>query len=505
MTSAGSEEPARAGRLRDRGDGLLVVLLGTAVLLFAYITGSPGLIWSDEVVYAVVGRNIQQGRGPLSNFYHPDAIATEGFPLRDVHLPAHAYMLGFSFALFGAREWAALVPNQVAFLLGGLLLFDLARRTVGRRAAFAAAAFFYLFPPQPTFAHSAMSEPTLVLMAILALWIWRRCLDQPRLPLAALLGAILVLGASHRETFLVLLLPGLHALWRWPREERMRAAAAFGVVFLAGIALVFWPMHLARPRIPHSGFAVLALPGDPRRLWTALTRTVAGNLMAFSFFGEQSWQRTFTLQVVTVLGAAVAGVRAKGVRRELAAVAAWSYLATLAAMVALYPLSDWRAVRQFMFALPPAMIVVADATLVPARSRPVVVLRWAMLVVFLSIAADAHVTLTRNRRTLLAAQSDYSRFLGDTLRPYHPRLIIAPAAYRYGWDMYPVSVVVWDATDLPGTRAVDNTVRVDAIVVDKEKRRSFLGKLERGAYRGQYREATARFGDRYVVFVNMAP
>ena len=155
-------------------------------------------------------------------------------------------------------------------------------------------------------------------------------------------------------------------------------------------------------------------------------------------------------------------------------------------MLSLYPLSDWRTVRQFTFALPPAMVVVAGAALASGRSLPAVGLRCAALAVFLFIAADSHRTLIRSRRATLAAQSDYSRFLANALRPYHPRLIIAPAAYRYGWDTYPVSVVVWDATDLPGTRAVDNTVRVDAVVVDKEKRRSFLGKIERGAYRGQY-------------------
>jgi hypothetical protein len=83
-------------------------------------------------------------------------------------------------------------------------------------------------------------------------------------------------------------------------------------------------------------------------------------------------------------------------------------------------------------------------------------------------------------------------------------VVIAPAAYRYGWDEYPVTVVVWDATDLPYTRAVDNAVKVDAIVVDQDKRRNFLGKLERGAYRGDYREM-GRLSGRYVLFVNTAP
>lgn len=475
------------------------------MLLLAYLTGCPGLVWSDEVVYAVVGRNIQEGRGPLSNFYHPDAIVAGGFPLRDVHLPAHAYLIGLSFALFGAREWAALVPNQVAFLLGGVVLFDVARRTVGRRAAFAAIVF-YLFPPQPTFAHTAMSEPTLVLVAVVFLWLWVRCRDRPRPALAALLGAVLALGAAHRESFLVFLPAAVYAVWLCPRPERGRAAAAFAIVFLVGMALVFWPWHAARPRIPHTGFALLAEAGEPGRLWTAIRDTATTNLTAFVSSAEQGWRRVCALQVATVLVTALVGLRAGGVRRELAALAAWSYLATFVVMFVSYPLSDWRAVRQFMFTLPPAFIVVADAALARRGLLHGIALRWAAPALVLFTTADAHAVLTRGRRAALATQREYSALLADLLRPYGPRLIIAPAAYRYGWDMYPVSVVVWDATDLPRTKAVDHAVRIDAIVVQKEARRLFLSKLERGAYRGQYREANrGRSDERYAVFVNVAP
>jgi 4-amino-4-deoxy-L-arabinose transferase-like glycosyltransferase len=482
-------------------DLLLVAVLGATVLVFAYVTGCPGLVWSDEVIYAVVGRNIEQGRGPLSNFYHPAAIVAEGFPLRDVHLPLHAYLLGLSFTVFGVREWAALVPNQMSFVLAGLVLFDVARRAVGRRAAFGAAALFYLFPPQATLAHSAMSETTLVLLTVVAIWLWYRCRERPRVALAALLGVLLAVGATHRETFLVLLIPALHALWRWPPPQRARAAAAFAGAFLVGMAVVFWPQHLARSRIPHTGFETLALAGQPGWLWAILREAATAKLGALSLFGPEAWRHVHALQVLTVLGAAVVGLRTTGARRELAGVAAWSYVATFSVMLPLYPLSDWRAVRQFMFAVPAAIIVISSAIPALAASRARVV-AWAAVPVFLFAAAEAHATLTRSRQAALAAQTEYSRYLADALRPYQPQLVIAPAAYRYGWDMYPVSVVVSDATELVNTKAVDNVVRVDAIVVEKEKRRSFLGKIERGAYRGRYRELPPRFGTRYVVFVN---
>ena len=66
-------------------DHAYVVAAALAVLGLAYATGSPGLRWSDEFVYAVVGRNLAEGRGFISNFYNPDAILAKGFPLYLAH------------------------------------------------------------------------------------------------------------------------------------------------------------------------------------------------------------------------------------------------------------------------------------------------------------------------------------------------------------------------------------------------------------------------------------
>jgi hypothetical protein len=215
--------------------------------------------------------------------------------------------------------------------------------------------------------------------------------------------------------------------------------SAFAAVFVAAMALVFWPMHQARPRVPHTGFALLALAGEPARLGAALLETARANLAAYAGLGAP-WQRVCALQAAIVAAAAVAGLTAGGTVRALAAIAAWAYLATLAVMLPAYPLSDWRAVRQFMYVMPPALLVLAWAAGRAWRGVRGRALGATIVAVIAAGGVDAQASLTRARGALQAAQTEYARFLADALAPYHPTVVIAPAAYRYGWDEYPVTV-----------------------------------------------------------------
>ena len=217
-----------------------VAAVAVAVLGLAYVTGSPGLRWSDEFVYAVVGRNLAEGRGLISNFYNPDAILAKGLPPGDVHMPGHSLLLAASFRLLGVSESGALLPNQLSFIATALILSALSHRAFGRRAALQTAALFLAFPVQAATANSAMSEPTLVLITVLYLALWCRARTRARLPFAAALGLWLGLGATHRETFLVFLPTACYALWRWPRPVRLRAFLVFSASLAAWMTLVFW-------------------------------------------------------------------------------------------------------------------------------------------------------------------------------------------------------------------------------------------------------------------------
>src|SRR6188474_383492 len=103
-------------------DILLCAALGTAVLLAARPFVPTRLGWSDEIVYAVVARNVADGKGPLSNLVHPDAVLAQGFPVRDVHMPGHPYVVAAAFRLFGVSDGVAVWPSRLAFVLAGTFL-----------------------------------------------------------------------------------------------------------------------------------------------------------------------------------------------------------------------------------------------------------------------------------------------------------------------------------------------------------------------------------------------
>ena len=81
-------------------DHILVGLLGLVCLAVAYQISYLGLSWFDEVIYAVVARNIVIEHSLNTNHYLAEAILRTGFPSRDVHMPGHMLLMALSFALF---------------------------------------------------------------------------------------------------------------------------------------------------------------------------------------------------------------------------------------------------------------------------------------------------------------------------------------------------------------------------------------------------------------------
>ena len=129
---------------------------------------------------------------------------------------------------------------------------------------------------------------------------------------------------------------------------------------------------------------------------------------------------------------------------------------------------------------------------------------WRLLVPagVAAVAVSSLGWLGRERARDDAFGRAYSDFLVRSTAGHDVRVMVAAKAYRYGWDAYPVAVVVWDATDLRRVRLVEQALPVDAIVVRREERRRFLRGLEDGAYRRAFAPAaTEPFHDRYQVYL----
>ena len=337
-------------------DTAVVFALGAVALALAGVQAPAGLGWSDEITYAAVGRNIAGGQGPLSRFAHPDSILARGLPLRDVHMPAHAYALALGFEAFGATEAAAVAVGRIAFLLAGGLVCWTASRLHGRAAGLWAAALFFFFPGLAAYGNSAMSEPTLLLL-IAAWWLlWYAGLSSGRPIVAAGLGLLLAVAATHRETSLALLPAGIFALAEWPREPRRRAAAWAAACFVIWMGAVFSPLYRARAPYPHAlSFLVDAVTETGSA--APLAQTLLRNLRPWS--QPDVWLAVYALQWLCVVAAFVLTRRASPLARRLGWWSVATLLVMFAALMPLYWMRGWTAVRMLLFTLPPCLVALA--------------------------------------------------------------------------------------------------------------------------------------------------
>lgn len=454
----------------------------------------PGLAWNDELVYAAAGRHVADGHGPISSFYHPDAIVERGLPQPDVHMPGQALLLGAAFRVLGPREEVAVATSTIAFVLAAAVLAGSCARW-GTAAALAAAGLFALFPPYAAFAHTAMAEPALGLTTAVFMALWLGALDRPHVARAVALAAALAAGATQRETFLVYALPAAWAVARWPARLRWRGALAGGGVLASYLAVVFVPYYRARASHPHVLTDVL------RAGRTGIARVVAGNvrdnLAALPFVPREAWQWVYLAQLLGVAAALAIAWRATDARRPLAWLAVWGLATTWIGAALFYPLADWRVVRVLMPVVLPAIAVVGVSLVAVARKRTALALTAAVL----AVSATATISIGRDRRFSLDFGREYAAFLARMMRT-RPAVVVATKAYRYGWEAYPVTVVVWEATDLKRVRAVATRVPVDAIVVREEEERRFLRGQEDGAYNRAFTLASAvPFHGRYHLYV----
>jgi hypothetical protein len=441
-------------------NGAIALAIGAAALALAGAAGtSDGLSWSDEITYATVGRNIAAGRGPISSFSHPDAILARGFPLRDVHMPAHAYALALGFRVFGPADAAAVAVSRTAFLLAGVLVSCTALRVFGQPAGVWAAALFSFFPGLAAYANSAMSEATLLLLTAAWWLLWCAGLASGRPILAAVLGLLLAVGATHRETFVALVPAGIYALTRWPGARRRAALLAAGC-FAVWMAAVFFPLYRARPPYPHALSFLLDATAQSGT-GHAIAETLWRNVKPWS--RPDVWLWVYALEWVCAAAAAALALRSSRLGRRLGTWGAATFLVTFAALAPLYWLRGWTAVRMFLYTVPPCVVLLAAAVGAPARRLRRHAVPAAALLAFVAADIVANSWLARDRQAEATRGRAYAAYIRVHTAGAAPRVVIAAAAHRYGWEEYPVAVI--DA-DIDASRlvALASRVEVDAIV-----------------------------------------
>jgi hypothetical protein len=466
---------------RRLGELFAIGALGACSLAVAADAAFPRLSWSDELAYAVMARNVAEGRGVVTNFYDPRTVAVRTLPTGDVHMPGQALVIAASFSLFGPGEHGATAPARASYLACGTILYLLARRLGGIRAGALAALLFFTFPGVVTLAHTAMAELTVLLLAaaLLATLEWCRRDDTARS--AVLLATLSLLALSVRETLVVFLPVALLVLFRGNR--RKPRVLAFAAVVSAGLPAL---VHLYRQKapFPHS-LSMVETAADPAH---ALADNVARNLTAWWSWppGPDQWAHA-AIVVVIALANAAARAGAPRPQRLAAWLSAYLYAGTVAGLIPLYPLRGWAAVRMLSFAVLPALVslAVGSARLTGRRFAIGASLLVAPLAALSFLSNSA---LGADRRDQFERAERVANLIRDHAPPA-PHTVLARQAFLYGWQDYPITVV----TDVPDTEevalAVERRLAPDLVIVPYAQRRPFWDEGGSEAGFGPYRPA----------------
>jgi 4-amino-4-deoxy-L-arabinose transferase-like glycosyltransferase len=419
---------------------LLLALLGALVVGVLQSAGEPRLSWSDEIVYAVNGRRVTDGLGLTSAFYDHRVVLEQGIPTGDVHLPGHALILAVAFRALGASEAGARLPSQIGFVVAALGVFTVALRCCGVSAAWIAALMFLAWPAMGSYAVTAMGELTLVALASIWLLCWDRVYVRPTPVSAALLGLATGAMLLHRETSFALLPAALLPLLSVPAATRGRILGTFtlGAGPLVALAIIAsaWKAHY-----PHF-LQDLRASADGGRTLAHLFGMASRNIENFlGSFGDAS-QGVLGVTLATAVVLLVK--RSEGAPRErrISLLAVYLLLAHAFVLLPIYPFRGWAAIR-VLLVVAPALCVAAGCRLarVETRGRRVGVVALALACV-LGVTTLAHRQLSEDRRLARGRE----RALVAEIEALTPpgrrvRTILAPAAFLYGWQHYPATVI----------------------------------------------------------------
>ena len=213
---------------RALSGAVLGVILVLAALVRLRLAGVP--LERDEGEYAYAGQLILQGVPPYQLVYN-------------MKFPGTYYAYSLILALFGQTAWGVHVGLLLVNAATTLLLFLLARRVTGERAALVAAATFAVLSldrwVMGVFAHATQF---VILAAVAGLLVLERAMASKRL--GTFLGAGMLLGASvlmkQQGIVFVPLAIGL-GLWRDLRSDRVPPgrAARHAAALALGAAVPF--------------------------------------------------------------------------------------------------------------------------------------------------------------------------------------------------------------------------------------------------------------------------
>lgn len=221
-------------RLASAGAALLALVAGWLLIASPHFTDLlPGDWMEYHAIIADLSPRLVTGEGPSA------------FPDR----AAFFYLLAAAQALFGTNGFVSVVVNATLAGATVLVLADLARRTVGRRAASATAVTAALFPALALWSGLPLREALVSLLLIVGVDIAIRVATMPPTTTWGALGGlasgfVLLLAMSHtrRELLAIVSLALLTGwainLWQRPAVRRISRRAGAQLAFAGLVFLV---------------------------------------------------------------------------------------------------------------------------------------------------------------------------------------------------------------------------------------------------------------------------
>ncbi|HUT08956.1 MAG TPA: glycosyltransferase family 39 protein [Thermoguttaceae bacterium] len=418
-----------------------LLALTAAVRLIAVTRPLLGNFATKNVVYAMIARNLAEGRASL---WYPmlDVLAGGERSWHMLEFPVSAYLTaGLWHVLGGSLDvWGR--ATAVAFSVASVaLIFLLVRRRHGQTAAVGAALALALAPVSVIYGQSFMLEASLVFFTLGTFYALDRRLTSGHFGWLVAAGICLALLLLTKIYMLVVLLPLTVTVLRRSRSI-MGSLLTLLVIGLATIPAAFWYAHALRTAVPDGPFS--------ERVFYSVRDSAEVHAPPHPRLGSADFYRQvlddLTGVVLTPVGfmLALAGFSDRRWRQYVA------WLPAMLILVLALPLKFYEMNYYWMAVLPPLCILVGlgwqaiQRRLQPGRTATAVLLVAAVVLSFRYACKPAFVTPEEDRGVVAAARA--LRELTDANEPVVTMHGTAPDLLYYcdrrGW------VVAADARDL---------------------------------------------------------
>jgi len=253
--------------LRKWLTGLALVVLPVLMLVLCYHTIYYGLLNTETLDFAQLGRNLSQGRGFVTYALRPLALTHGDNPLRQpdlIHGPLYPFFLALSFGALGATEHAVILVSGAFFVFTVWMAYLLGVRMFSRTVGLIAAAGLVFNASLLEYAMSGLHLTLILFLTTCLLYSFyhvacftRDAGSGKRLPRVHLALAGILTSALYLSdyTFIVLIPVLLLVVLLFVPVRRLEATAWF--IIPAAVIAVPWMVRNASV----SGNALLALRG----------------------------------------------------------------------------------------------------------------------------------------------------------------------------------------------------------------------------------------------------